>query len=110
MKKPIIMAVISSEENLAKLDRYREILKKLRDPRTLAADEAARLSKEGKAIVLITCSLHSSEIGASQMSMELAYDLVTGKTPYDAKKILSDAILLLCPTHNPDGEQMVVDW
>ncbi len=110
MKKPIIMAVISSEENLAKLDRYREILKKLRDPRTLSADEAARLAKEGKAIVLITCSLHSSEIGASQMSMELAYDLVTGKTPYDAKKVLSDAILLLCPTHNPDGEQMVVDW
>jgi len=110
MKKPIIMAVISSEENLAKLDRYREILKKLRDPRTLSADEAVRLAKEGKAIILITCSLHSSEIGASQMSMELAYDLVTGKTPYDAKKILNDTILLLCPTHNPDGEQMVVDW
>jgi hypothetical protein len=110
MKKPILMAVISSEENLAKLDRYREIVKKLRDPRTLSAEDAQKLAREGKAIVLVTCSLHASEIAASQMSMELAYDLVTGKTPYDAKKILGDVILLLCPTHNPDGVQMVADW
>jgi len=110
MKKPMIMAVISSEENMAKLDAYREIVKKLRDPRTLSVEDARKLAKEGKAIVLITCSLHSTEIGASQMSMELAYDLVTGKTPFDAKKVLSDVIVLLCPTHNPDGNQMVVDW
>jgi hypothetical protein len=44
------------------------------------------------------------------MSMELAYNLVAGKTPFDAKKVLNDVIVLLCPTHNPDGNQMVVDW
>jgi len=110
MKKPIIMAVITSEENMARLDSYREITKKLRDPRTLSIEEAKKLAREGKATVLITCSLHATEIAASQMSMELAYNLVTGKTPFDAKKVLSDVIVLLCPTHNPDGNQMVVDW
>ena len=60
--------------------------------------------------MLITGSVHATEIAASQMSMELAYDLVTGKTPYDADKMLSEVILLLVPTHNPDGNQMVVDW
>ncbi|MDP2914218.1 MAG: M14 family metallopeptidase [Candidatus Aminicenantes bacterium] len=110
MKKPLIMAAITSEENLAKLDAYREITKKLRDPRTLPVEEAKKLAKDGKAIVLITCSLHSTEIAASQMSMELAYNLVAGKTPFDAKKVLNDVIVLLCPTHNPDGNQMVVDW
>jgi len=110
MKKPLIMAAITSEENLAKLDAYREITKKLRDPRTLPVEEARKLAKDGKAIVLITCSLHSTEIAASQMSMELAYNLVAGKTPFDAKKVLNDVIVLLCPTHNPDGNQMVVDW
>ena len=43
---------------------------------------------------------------ASGMSMELAYDLVTGKTPYDSDKVFSDVILLLTPTINPDGNQM----
>ena len=110
LKKPMIMAVITSEENMAKLDRYREIVKKLRDPRSLPLEEARKLSKEGKVIVLITGSLHATEIAASQASMELAYNLVTGKTLFDAKKVLNDVIVLLCPTHNPDGNQMVIDW
>lgn len=110
LKKPMIMAVITAEENMGKLDTYRDIAKKLRDPRALPVEEAKKLAKEGKVIVLITCSLHATEIAASQMSMELAYNLVTGKTPFDAKKVLSDVIVLLCPTHNPDGNQMVVDW
>ncbi len=109
-KKPIIMAAISTPENLAKLDRWKEITHKLRDPRVTSVDEARKLAKEGKAIVLISCSLHATEIGASQMSMELAYDLVTGQTDFDAGKILNDVILLLVPSHNPDGNQMVVDW
>ena len=110
LKKPMIMAAISRPENLAKLDRYKEINHKLRDPRVTSAEEAKKLVKEGKVLVAITCSVHSTEIGASQMSMELAYDLVTGKTPYDADKILSDVVLLLVPTINPDGNQMVVEW
>ncbi len=109
-KRPMIMAAISTPENLAKLDRWKEITHKLRDPRLTTADEARALAREGKAIVLITCSLHSTEIAASQMSMELAYDLVTGRTFYDANKVLNDVIVLLVPTHNPDGNQMVVDW
>ncbi len=110
LKKPMIMAAISTPENLAKLDRWKEITRKLRDPRATSVDEARKLAKEGKAIVLITCSLHATEIAASQMSMELAYDLVTGKTFFDAGKILNDVVVLLVPTHNPDGNQMVVDW
>ncbi len=110
LKKPMIMAVISAPENLAKLDRYREIVRKLRDPRTTSPAEAKQLIKEGKPIVLITCSVHSTEIGASQASMELAFDLVTGKTPFDSGAALKDVILLLVPSTNPDGIQMVVDW
>jgi Zinc carboxypeptidase len=110
LKKPMIMAVISTEENLAHLDRYREIVKKLRDPRTLRPEEAKKLAAEGKVILLVTCSIHASEIAASQMSMELAYKLVTGDTPFDADRVLRDVIVLLVPSHNPDGNQMVVDW
>ena len=56
LKKPMIMAAISTPENLAKLDRWKEITHKLRDPRTTPVEEARKLAKEGKAIVLITCS------------------------------------------------------
>jgi hypothetical protein len=108
--KTIIMAVITAEENMSRLDRFREIAGRLKDSRGLPEAEARQLAKEGKSILLITCSLHASEVAASQMSMELAYDLVTGKAFFDTEKALKDVIVLLVPSHNPDGNQMVVDW
>lgn len=110
LKKPMIMAIITSENNMGKLDAYREITKKLRDPRILSEEEAKKLAKEGKVIVLITCNIHASEIASSQMSMELAYKLAKGDTPFEADKVLDDVIVLLAPTINPDGEQMVTEW
>jgi len=110
LNKPLIMAVITSEENMSKLNTYQEITKKLRDARDLSAEKARQLSKDGKVIVLITCNIHSTEIASAQMSMEFAYNLVTGKTPFDADKVLEDVIVLLVPSTNPDGEQMVTDW
>lgn len=110
LNKKMVMAIITSEKNMATLDTYRQISKRLRDPRTLPLEEAKKLAKEGKVIVLITCNLHATEIAASQMAMELAYDLVTGKTPFDSEKVLDEVIVLLCPTINPDGQQMVTDW
>ncbi len=110
LKKPMIMAAITSEANMPRLDAFKAIARRLRDDRSLGAEEARRLAKEGKAVLLITCNIHASEIAAAQMSMELAYKLVTGDTPFDAARVLEDVIVLLVPSTNPDGEQLVVDW
>ena len=109
-KKPMIMAVITDEENMAQLDKYQAIVRRLRDAVSLTPEQAKQLAAEGKAIVLITNNQHATEIAASQMAMELAYDLVTGNTPYDSDRILKDVIVLLAPTINPDGLQMVTEW
>ena len=108
--KPMIMVVVTSEKNMADLDKYRQINKKLRDARDLSPEDAKKLAKEGKAIILLSFSLHATEIGGSQESLELAYNLITGNTPFDADKVLNDVIVLLMPAANPDGQQMVVDW
>lgn len=108
--KDMIMAIITDEENMKYLDRYRDIARRLKDARGLSEEKARQLAREGKTILLITCSLHSTEIAASQMSMELAYDLITGKGFFDVNRALKEVILLLVPTINPDGHQMVVDW
>ncbi len=108
--KDMIMAIITDEENMKNLDRYREIARRLKEARGLNEEQARQLAREGKVILLITCSLHSTEIAASQMSMELAYDLIAGKGFFDVNRALKDVVLLLVPTINPDGHQMVVDW
>jgi len=108
--KPLIVAFISSADNINKLEKYRQISAKLADPRTIRnGKELNDLVSEGKTIVSISCSIHSTEIVASQMSMNLAYELATANDP-QTKEILDNTILLLIPSANPDGVDIVADW
>ena len=108
--KPLIVAFISSPGNIKNLEKYRKISAKLADPRTVKDDgELADLIRNGKTIVSIACSIHSTEIVASQMSMNLAYDLASANDA-DTKEILDNTILLLFPSSNPDGIDIVADW
>jgi Zinc carboxypeptidase len=105
----MFMALISTPENLANRAKYKEISKKLADPRGLSAQQIDQLAHDGKAILLITCNIHSTEIGSSQMAMEWAYQLATTQDPEYLRR-LNDAIVLLVPSLNPDGETMVTEW
>ena len=108
--KPLIVAFISSPSNIKNLERYRQISAKLADPRTVKdGRELEDLVKNGKTIVSISCSIHSTEIVASQMSMNLAYDLASSADA-ETKEILENTILLLIPSPNPDGIQVVANW
>ncbi len=108
--KPLIVAFISSADNIKNLEKYKQINQKLANPNSLKdLAESKNLIKQGKAIVSISCSIHSTEIVASQMSMNLAYELAS-KSDEDAKQILDNTILLLIPSSNPDGIDIVADW
>lgn len=107
--RDMVMAVISSPENLKQKARYQAIARKLADPRGLDAAEKARLVKEGKAVVLVTCAIHSSEIGSTQMALEWAHALATSEDAA-VKHRLEEVILLVVPSLNPDGHDMEVDW
>lgn len=106
---PFIVAIITSKDNHKDLDKYQKYQQLLADPRKISEAEAQRMIAMGKAVVMVNCSIHASEIGASQMAMQLAYDLASASDP-DTQRILDNVILLLVPMHNPDGIQMVVDW
>ena len=106
---PFILAVISTPQNLASKARYRDIARQLADPRTLSPSQIETFVRDGKAIVLVTCNIHSTEIASSQMAMEWAHMLAT-TTDSATLRRLSDVIVLLVPSLNPDGQLMVTDW
>lgn len=105
----MFMAVISSPANLHNKARYQEIARKLADPRGLTKDQIDALAREGKTIFLLTCNIHSTEIGSSQMAMEWAYKLATAQDD-ETKHRLDSSIILLVPSLNPDGQIMVTEW
>ena len=105
----MIMAVISTPENLHNKAHYQEIARKLADPRGQTPQQLDALAREGKTILLITCNIHSTEIGSSQMAMEWAYKLASAQDAETLRR-LNDSIVLLVPSLNPDGQIMVTEW
>jgi hypothetical protein len=110
LKRPVIVAFISARENILALAKYKEIQQQLADPRKITQNlQRDRLLANGKVVVAISCSIHSTEIVASQMSMQLAYELATAQDA-DTREILQNTILLLIPSPNPDGIDIVANW
>ena len=110
LKRPMIVAFISARENILALPKYKDIQQQLADPRKVTQDsERDRLFANGKTVVAISCSIHSTEIVASQMSMQLAYELATAQDA-ETREILQNTILLLIPSPNPDGIDIVANW
>ena len=114
MNKPFVMATISSPANLAKLEEYKQIQAQLADPRKLGAPgvrdkKAAELIARGKTIVLITCGIHSTEVGSYLSSTLIAHRLASSNDT-EIQSILDNTIVLLVPSLNPDGVDIVKDW
>ncbi|RRA49144.1 M14 metallopeptidase family protein [Acidipila sp. EB88] len=107
--RPFIAVTISSAENIAHLDEYRKIQAQLADPRVTTEEQAKALIARGKTVLVVTCNVHSTEIASSQSATEFAYRLSTGNTP-EIENILNNVIIVLVPSLNPDGQQLVVDW
>src|SRR5580658_8210474 len=107
---PFVMLEIASPATLRNLDHYKTMERRLYfQGGDVPEQEREQIFREGKAVVLITNNIHSTEIGSSQMSIELAYRLATDNSPA-VRKILDQVILLLVPSVNPDGQIKVTDW
>jgi hypothetical protein len=109
MGHPFLVVIISSQENLADLDRLQKINSMLSDPRGIADEEIKKLVAEGKAIICQSMSLHATEIGGTQMAPELTYDLLS-RQDEETQRILNNVVFFLIPCFNPDGQIMVTDW
>lgn len=107
--RPFIAAWIAAPETLARLDRYIEIQRRLADPRVTTEAQAEALAREGKAVVMITCSIHATEIASSHTAVEFAWRLLTEDTPR-FRAILDNTIFILVPSLNPDGMDLVTAW
>jgi hypothetical protein len=108
--RPMSFALVSSPENLSRIDRYREIARRLAHPQGLTDAEAHRLARDGKAFVHIDGGLHSTEVAGWSHTPQLLYDLVSRANDPDVKAMLDNVVLMLWPTINPDGQQMVAEW
>ena len=106
---PFLVLFISAPENLARLEQLKQLNATLTDPRGVPEAEIERAMAEGKAVVVQSMGLHSSEVAASQMAVEVTYDMLT-RNDDEMLRILDNTIAIMIPCLNPDGEIMITDW
>jgi hypothetical protein len=107
--RDMLVAVISTPENLARLDHWKAIARRLAAARGLDDADARRLAREGKAMVWIDAGLHAAETAHAQHTFLLAHRLVTDESD-EARRIRENVVLVLAPCVNPDGLDRVADW
>ena len=94
-RRPLLLAYISSTENIKNLESIRE-------------EHLKSTSGEGnpsKAIVWLSYNVHGNESVSTEASMQTAFDLLTKKADY-----LENTVVLMDPCINPDGRDRYVNW
>ncbi|TFG64957.1 MAG: hypothetical protein E4H28_04680 [Gemmatimonadales bacterium] len=110
LDRAMIVATITSEENMGRLNELRRIQANLADPRLIrSAEEREELIHRGRLVALITTGIHPTEVGGPLAAMRLAYRLAVSPAP--AESLIRDqAVVLLVPSLNPDGIDPVKAW
>tara|TARA_R110002051_G_scaffold87442_2_gene153790 strand:- start:10633 stop:13086 length:2454 start_codon:yes stop_codon:yes gene_type:complete len=94
-RRPLLLATISSKENMQNLEKIRE-------------EHMKGLNGEGapdEAIVWLSYNVHGNESVSTEASMQTIYDLFTTKSSY-----LENIVVLIDPCINPDGRDRYVNW
>src|SRR5215472_10487431 len=106
--RTIYLAIITAPENHKKLDRYKEISRRLALAEGLTDEQARALAREGKAVIFMDFGLHATETVPPQSIIELVFQLAS-RNDEETQRLLNDDILLLCLA-NPDGMELVSNW
>jgi murein tripeptide amidase MpaA len=107
--RAFLLATISSPENLARLPELRGHARTLADPRGKTDEEKREAIDEGRVILFVSCSMHSTETAGTEFGMQFAHTLATSEEePW--KSARDQMVVNVIPTVNPDGLDHVVSW
>ena len=94
--------VITSPENLKRLEEWKALNAKLADPRTCSEEEARRITESCPVFVWLGYSVHGSEASGSEAALAVAYHFASARSP-EVLKQLDRVVILMDLTQNPDG-------
>jgi hypothetical protein len=105
--RELVLALISSERNLERLDAIKADLARLADPRELSEEDAERIVKGSPAIAWLGYSLHGDEISGADASVAVAHHLAAGESD-ELRALREAAVVVIDPVMNPDGRERIL--
>lgn len=102
--REVLMAVVTSQANHARLARILEVSQRVADPRGASAAELEAAVRELPGIAWLGYTVHGGEASGVEAAIALLYQLAAGNDP-ETRTILDSAVVLIDPVQNPDGHE-----
>ncbi len=107
--RDFVAAIVTSEENMARLGVLKEHARVLADPRGAKPAQIESALADGRVFVMVSCAMHATEVAAPQFAMQFAHLLATSdEEPWASAR--RELVVVILPTSNPDGLDHVADW
>jgi hypothetical protein len=108
--REMVAVIVTDAANMDALAENKERMARLADPRVVKTEaEADALIDQIIPAYILACNMHSTESGAAEAAMELAYRLAVDENPL-VKKIRENMVVLIVPSAEPDGHDKHTDW
>ncbi len=104
--RPLLLAMISSPENMRNLEQVRMNNLRLAN---LSKDKAAATEENAPAIVWLSYNVHGNETSSSEAAMLTLYALIN-PAETKTKDWLKNTVVIIDPCLNPDGRDRYVNW
>jgi len=106
--REVVVAVIGSKANLARLDTIQSSIASVSDPRITKQKEARKLITSLPTTVWLGYSIHGNEISGANAALLTAYHLLAAQGDPLVDNAMNDAIIFIDPLQNPDGRDRFV--
>ncbi|MEE8111892.1 MAG: M14 family zinc carboxypeptidase, partial [Acidobacteriota bacterium] len=100
--RPLWYVILTSRENISRLDEIHAGVEKLADPRGLSGNEADRLVASLPAVAWMAYSIHGDETSGADAALAVIYHLAAARDEA-VEALLDDLVVLIDPMMNPDG-------
>jgi hypothetical protein len=107
-RRELIYVIVTSAENMARIDDVKEGMQRLADPRATTRAEAEAIIASQPAVTWLSYGVHGNEISSTDASMLTAYHLLASRGDPRVADIMRDTVVVIDPMQNPDGRDRFI--
>jgi len=106
--RDLIYVVVTSADNLSRIDEIKSNMRSLSDPSATSRSAAEQIISNQPAVTWLSYGVHGNEISSTDAAMLTAYHLLASSNDPRASEILRDTVVVIDPMQNPDGRDRFV--
>lgn len=108
--RDLVFVVVTSLQNMVRIDNVRAGMQRLANPRQTTRAEAEEIISNQPAVTWLSYGVHGDEISSTDAAMLTAYHLLASRGDPRVADIMRDTVVVIDPMQNPDGRDRFVHY